>query len=175
MSIDLAAAEAFLTTHARLLDQRRFALHFTGGAPGDALAALEAYRNADGGYGWGLEPDLRAPESQPGGALHALEVFEEAAPATTPRSGELCDWLYSVTLDDGGLPFALPVASAAGTAPFWAQADPRASSLHITSAVAASAHRVARHDAADAPPPWLAPGPRYCLDAVPPGERPRPT
>ena len=35
--------------------------------PVDALDTLEGYRNDDGGYGWGLEPDLRAPESQPAG------------------------------------------------------------------------------------------------------------
>ena len=42
------------------------------------LAAVEAYRNPDGGYGWGLEPDLRSRTSQPGGALHALEAFADA-------------------------------------------------------------------------------------------------
>jgi hypothetical protein len=166
MTIDLSAAQAFMTTHARLLDRRRFALRFTGAGPEGALAALEAYRNADGGYSWGLEPDLRAPESQPGGALHALEVFEEVAPATSPRAAELCDWLDSASLPDGGLPFALPVASAAGTAPFWANADPRSSSLHITSAITAGAHRVARHDPAVAQHPWLARATRYCMDAI---------
>ena len=31
------------------------------------------------------------------------------APTTSPRAVELCDWLASVSLPDGGLPFALPV------------------------------------------------------------------
>jgi hypothetical protein len=166
MTIDLFAAEAFMTTHARLLDRHRFALHFTGAGPDAALAALEAYRNADGGYSWGLEPDLRAPESQPGGALHAFEVFEEVGPATSPRAAELCDWLDSASLPDGGVPFALPVSSASGTAPFWANADPRSSSLHITAAVTAAGHRVARHDPALAQHPWLARATRYCLEAI---------
>lgn len=47
--------------------------------PDGALAALSAYRNPDGGYGWGLEADLRARESQPGAALHAFEVFEASS------------------------------------------------------------------------------------------------
>ena len=115
-----------------------------------------AYRNPDGGYGWGLEPDLRAPESQPGGALHAFEALEDVAPVTSPRAAELCDWLDAVTLPDGGLPFALPVADASGCAPFWAQADPSSSSLQITAYVAAAAHRVAAHDPAVAAHPWLA-------------------
>jgi hypothetical protein len=166
MTIDLSAAQTFMTTHARLLDRHRFDLHFSGADPGAALAAVDAHRNADGGYGWGLEPDLRAPESQPGGALHAFEVFEEVAPVTSARAADLCDWLDSVTLADGGVAFALPVASAAGTAPFWANADPRVSSLHITTAVAAVAHRVARHDPAVAEHPWLARATRYCLDTI---------
>ena len=108
MSIDLSAAAGFMATHARVLDRRRFEL--LGGAtdPSGALSALDGYRNPDGGYGWGLEPDLRSPESQPGSAWHAFEVLAEIAPATAPQSVALCDWLGSVSLADGGLPFALP-------------------------------------------------------------------
>src|SRR5204863_7567626 len=112
MTIDLAAAASFMATHARTLDRRRF--ERDGAA---ILAAVDGYRNADGGYGWGLEPDLRAPESQPGGALHALEAFADAAPLVTPHAAELCAWLDSVTLPDGGLPLALSVADPTGLRP----------------------------------------------------------
>jgi hypothetical protein len=166
VNVDLPAAEAFMAAHARVLDRRRFRL-LTGQAdPGTVLAALDAYRNPDGGYGWGLEPDLRSPESQPGGALHAFEVLEDIAPATASQAVALCDWLASVSLPDGGLPFALPVTNAAGCAPFWAQADPTVSSLQITAVVAATAHRVAAHDPAVAAHPWLAQATRYCLAAI---------
>ena len=166
MQIDLDGAARFMATHARLLDRRRFEL-LTGDGDADALlAALGGYGNRAGGYGWGLEPDLRSPESQPGGALHALEVFEDIAPATDPRAVALCDWLETVTLAGGGLPFALPVTDAAGCAPFWARADPAVSSLQITSVVAAIAHRVGVHDAAVASHPWLARATRYCLRAI---------
>jgi hypothetical protein len=165
IDIDIDNADAFMTSHARLLDRRRFAVRFRGAGPDAALAALEAYRNPDGGYG-AIEPDLRAGESQPVGAMHAFEVFEDVGPATSPRATELCDWLAGVTLPDGGLPFALPVADATATAPFWAQADPTVSSLHITAAVAAVAHRVARHDPGVAGHPWLAEVTRYCLAAI---------
>jgi hypothetical protein len=94
-----------------------------------AARASDAYRNPDGGYGWGLEPDLRSRESQPAAAAHAFEVFEEIAPATAPQAAALRDWLDSVTLPDGGLPFALPLGSTTGSAPFWIAADPSESSL----------------------------------------------
>jgi hypothetical protein len=166
VSIDLSAATSFLATHARVLDRRRFELLFGDGDPGAVLAALEGYRNPDGGYGWGLEPDLRSGESQPGGALHAFEVFEDVAPITSPRAVELCDWLASVTLPDGGLPFALPVTDDAGVAPFWAQADQAASSLQITAYVTAAAQRVAAHDPVVARHDWLARATRYCFAAT---------
>ena len=166
MSVDLAAASRFLAGSGRLLDRRRVDLLVGAGGPGPVLAAVDGYRNPDGGYGWGLEPDLRSVTSQPGGALHALEVFADVAPTTTDRARELCDWLASVTLPDGGLPFALPVPDPVACAPFWAGADPTRSSLQITGVVAAAAHRVAAADPAVAAHPWLARATDHCLGAI---------
>ncbi|MBB3086210.1 hypothetical protein [Geodermatophilus sabuli] len=166
MSVDLSAAADFMAGHARLLDRRRFERLFTDGDGDAVLVAVEAYRNPDGGYGWGLEPDLRSRTSQPGGALHAFEAFADAAPATTERARALCDWCATVALPDGGLPFALAVPDPAGCAPFWASADATSSSLQITAIVAAAAHQVAEHDPAVAGHPWLARATGYCLDAV---------
>ena len=165
-TIDLSAARDFMATHARPLDRHRLRLMLGEGGPQAALAALEAYSNADGGYGWGLEPDLRSSTSQPGAALHAFEVFAEIGPATSPRASALCDWLESASLADGGLPFALPVSDPAGTAAWRAHADSRMSSLQITAIVTAVALEVARHDPAVAAHPWLAAATRYCLDAI---------
>jgi hypothetical protein len=166
MSIDLRAATSFMATNARILDRRRFHHLHADRDPDAVIAALEAYRNLDGGYGWGLEPDLRSAESQPVAAFHAFEVLAEATPVRTPRAAELCDWLNSISLPDGGLPFALPIADPTGCAPFWVDADPTISSLQITSAVAAYAHRVARHDPSVADHPWLGAATRYCLEAI---------
>src|SRR2546426_12501009 len=130
--IDIDAAESFMAGHARVLDRRRFALLTGGRDTAGLLAALDGYRNPDGGYGWGLEPDLRSPESQPGAAAHAFEVFEDVAPATSDHAVALCDWLESITLDDGGLPFVLPLTMTAGSAPWWQSSDPTTSSLQIT-------------------------------------------
>ena len=168
MSIDLARASAFMASHARILDRRRFEAITTGSnhAREAIIGGLDAYRNADGGYGWGLEPDLRAPESQPGGAMHAFEALADAAPLTSPQTGALLDWLAAITLPDGGLPFALPIADPAACAPFWASADPAESSLQITAAVAAAAHRVGRFDQAVRDHPWLQAATQYCFTAI---------
>jgi hypothetical protein len=166
MSHHLIAARGFMASHARLLDRRRFELLFEGADAEPVLAALRGYRNADGGYGHGLEPDLRAPESQPAAAWHAFEVFADVAPVTAPEAAELCDYLDAVALPDGGLPFGLPIEDPRGTAPFWAQADPKAFSLQITAIVAAHANRVAAHDPAVAGHPWLARATSCCLAAI---------
>ncbi|EME61523.1 hypothetical protein [Amycolatopsis decaplanina] len=166
MNIDLKTAAAFMATQARLLDRRRFEVLFRDGDPAAALAALEAYRNPDGGYGHGLEPDCRSATSQPGGALHAFEVFADIGPATSPRAAELCDWLTSISLPDGGIPFGLPMPDPFGSAPFWAGADPSVSSLQITAIVAVTAYRVAAHDPAVAAHPWPAKATRFCLDEI---------
>jgi hypothetical protein len=93
-------------------------------------------------------------------------VFEELAPDTAPEAAALCDWLESITLPDGGIPFGLHIPDPAGCAPFWAEADPTTSSLQITAVVAAMAQRVAVHDKAVAAHPWLERATRFCLDTV---------
>lgn len=156
----------YFSTRARLLDRRRYELLFAGGPAEAALAALAAYRNPDGGYGSGLEPDLRSSTSQPVAALHAFEVFEEIAPGTAPECARLCDWLAATTLPDGGLPFALPIPDPAGCAPYFVDPDPTTSSLHMTSMLAAIAHRIARHDPAVRDHEWLATATAYSLRAI---------
>jgi hypothetical protein len=166
LTVDLVAAQAFLDTHARILDRHRYALLTGHGDPDRVLAALAAYRNPDGGYGWGLEPDLRAPESQPAAAGHAFEVFAEIAPVVSAEAAALCDWLDTVTLADGGLPFVAPMSRTAGVAPWFVGGDGAVSSLQITAFTAAAAHRVAAHDRAVAGHPWLRRATSYCLQAI---------
>ena len=166
MSVDLSAAADFLAGSARVLDRRRFALLFGDGDVGPVLAAVEGYRNRDGGYGWGLEPDLRSRTSQPGGALHAFEVFADVGAPAADRAVELADWLTSASLPDGGLPFALPVPDPAACAPFWAGADATTSSLQITAIVARAAHRAAARIPALADHPWLSRATAFCVSAA---------
>lgn len=167
LRMDIRAASSFLAAHARVLDRRRFGLLV--GAGGDVegvVTALDAYRNGDGGYGWGIEPDLRSPESQPAGAMHAFEVLAEIGPAASARALELCDWLAGITLPDGGLPFTLPVTDPAGCAPLWLGADPTTSSLQMTAQVAANALSVARLDRAVSEHAWLARATSWSVKAI---------
>lgn len=166
MDMDLNAAVSFVATHARTLEWRRLH-HLLGEAsPADVLAALDAYRNPDGGYGWALEPDLRSVTSQPVAAMHALEVLAEIRDTESQRVPQLFDWLADHTLADGGIPFTLPYSDTAGSAAHWIGADATVSSLQMTSQLAAQAHRLARHRAEIAAHPWLATATSYCLNAI---------
>src|SRR5262245_52353642 len=83
MTIDTAAARTFVEANGRVLDQLVLAARSDGGDPGAVVTALAAYRNDDGGFGHGLEPDKRCPASQPLDVEVALETLL-AAGATTP-------------------------------------------------------------------------------------------
>jgi hypothetical protein len=163
---DLQKAHEFMHSHARLLDRRRLDLLVGGGDPEALLATLAAYANDDGGFGWALHPDLRSATSQPVGAIHAFEIFEEARGVSSPMAAGLCDWLDRVSLPDGGLPFALPFSDDAGSTPMWAEWDPSRPSRLITCAVTTIAHRIADRYPAVAQHRWLARATDYCLGAV---------
>jgi hypothetical protein len=55
----LARAEGFVWFTGRVLDQRRFAYHFGSGSADGVRRALDAYHAPDGGFAFGLEPDVR--------------------------------------------------------------------------------------------------------------------
>ena len=166
MDFDLKAAVTFVATHARILERRRLDLMLGDGTPENVFAALDAYRNPDGGYGWGLEPDLRSAISQPVAAMHALELLADIRDAKTRRPVEILDWLAGQTFDDGGVPFALAYTDTEGSAPHWADANPSESSLQMTTQLAAQAHRLARHRADIAGHAWLAGATQYCLTTI---------
>jgi len=70
-----AKAREFLLTRARKLETAAFRHEFEDG-PAEAVAReLEAFRNADGGFGRGLEPDLRCPESSALASTTAMQLL----------------------------------------------------------------------------------------------------
>lgn len=146
---DTPAARRFVALHARLIDRRRM-----DGDPALIRSALAAYRNPDGGFGY-LEPDLPDPGSQPITALAALELLHEiGAPPDDPLIADLAGWLDTVANPDGGLDFVLPYdADAIPHAPWMTPPGERSSSLHMTAAVTAAAHRAGMADGPGRP--WL--------------------
>jgi hypothetical protein len=139
--IDLDAATKFIWISARLIDRHRFA-HLFRDAPADAVvAAVRPYQNSDGGFGNGLEPDLRTPTSQPIAVNSALEALDEAGAFDDPMVAAACDWLVTVQREDGGVPFVLPSAAPHPRAPWWQTEEDPGSSTTVTGLIASHLER----------------------------------
>ena len=70
-------ARRFLLNHARPLERALFRFHFEDGPEDDVADALMAFRNPDGGFGHGLEPDVRTPSSSALATALALKTLAE--------------------------------------------------------------------------------------------------
>ena len=158
MTADIEAATTFVHAHGRLLERHRLAHLLGGGDPEPVLQTLRAYRNPDGGFGNAIEPDMRAPDSQPVGIHTAMEILHEVGVHDDPMIGPAADWLTTITRDDGGIPFVLEDALAYPHAPWWQYED--ASSAIQTPINAAALHRLgARH-------PWLDGADEFCFRQI---------
>jgi len=118
MPIDIDTAERFVLSNARLLDSHRLAVLLHGAPVAAVLDPLRAYRNPDGGFGHALEPDIRAPGSEPAATLHALQVLAGVGALGDPMVPAAAAWVATIAEPDGGVPFMLPAADAHPHAPF---------------------------------------------------------
>lgn len=123
MSVDVESAERYVLANARLIDRHRLAVLLR--AASDALVrdALRAYRNPDGGFGHALEPDVRAPESEPAATVHALEVLAEIDALDDPMVAGAASWVASIADADGGVPVVMPTAAGYPHAPWMVPRD----------------------------------------------------
>ncbi|MFH8338000.1 hypothetical protein [Streptomyces sp. AM6-12] len=173
----LFSAEQFMWLTARVLEQRLFAYHFLRGTPDAVEAALDAYRNEDGGYGHALDPDLRGPVSQPLHTAHALRVLDAVGRCGGQRVERVCRYLTSVSTADGALPAVHPSGRGYPAAPL-VHGSPTASdapvqagsrgSLATTGPVVGLLHRNEVWHA------WLFRATDFCWQAVADLELPRP-
>lgn len=148
---DFDAAAGFLAARGRVLDRRVFQRLFGGGASAPVRDAVAAYRNADGGFGHALEPDLRTPASQPAATEMALRVMDLADAWDERLVAGALDWLVRVAPAGGGAAFAAPSLSEGPHAPWWTAQEANAASPIQTGQVAGLLYaRGTEH-------PWLAP------------------
>ena len=133
---DFDAAAEFMAARARVLDRRVFQRLFQGGAPEPVRDAVAAYRNDDGGFGHALEPDLRAPASQPAAVEMALRIMDAAGAWDERLVRDAIDWLTSIAPSEGGATFVLPTLSQGPHAPWWVPAEGNPVSLIQTGQIA---------------------------------------
>jgi hypothetical protein len=156
----VARAERFVWLTARVLEQHLFAHHFRGGSADPVETALDAYRNGDGGYGHGLDPDLRGPVSQPLHTARALRVLDAVGRCAGQRVERVCRYLTSVSTADGALPAVHPGQRGRPTAPFASVVADPPSDLLATGPVVGLLHRNEVWHA------WLFRATDFCWQAV---------
>ena len=74
-------ASSYVLSSSRALERNLYKYYFQDANPEKPLKELKNYQNPDGGFGHGLEPDLRLPASSPIATVMAfrqIELVEEA-------------------------------------------------------------------------------------------------
>jgi hypothetical protein len=157
---DLQKADTFIWSNARLLDRLRYAHRFKGGPREPILAALAPYQNPDGGFGNGLEPDLRGPVSQPQPVEFALHILDELDALHEPMVTRALDYLVGITTAEDGVPFVLPMAEEYPRAPWWNTGPEPPASINPTAGIAGLLHK---HGISHS---WLGPATEYCWRSI---------
>ncbi|MET7278287.1 hypothetical protein ABZS29_08660 [Kribbella sp. NPDC005582] len=103
------AGRNFVRREARLVENRLFDTVFAGADPAGVVDALRGYQNADGGFGHGLEPDKRTPDSLGLDVETAFDVLLAAGARDEVMVRRAVDWLASVATPEGAVSLASPV------------------------------------------------------------------
>jgi hypothetical protein len=144
----LTAGRTFIEREGRLVERRLAEVIFDGADPAGVIDAVRAYRNADGGFGHGFEPDKRCPASLPIDVVCALDALWAAGAAGHSMAVEACDWLGTVAEPGGAVPLAFPVIEVHPRAEHWTEWT-YVPGLNPTAGLAGRLHRLGvRH-------PWL--------------------
>lgn len=156
----LQKAQDFTWRNARLIERYLFTALFANGSKEPVLAALRAYQNEDGGFGNALEPDRRCPSSQPQDVEVALHILDAIDAVNDPVVMRACDYLVTITTDEGGVPAALPSLNAYPHAPWWTTEDNPPASLNPTAAIAGLLLKYGIEH------PWIETASAFCWRAI---------
>ncbi len=152
-------ARHFLKTEARPLEWALFAHRFEDGSVEAALEALARYQNADGGFGHGLEPDVRTPQSSALATGIGLGILRDLnIPSTHPLVRRAVAYLLETFDDEKKVWRVLPEgASAYPHAPWWHDEEGSLARTFDGFVVIPRTQLVGllQHFAADVPADWL--------------------
>ena len=99
-------ARDFILTIASMIERRLVEFLFVNGEMNGVFLAVYAYRNPDGGFGHGIEPDTASPESQPLFSITALEMLDEVGYLTKGIIlNDFMPYFESITTEKGGIPW----------------------------------------------------------------------
>jgi hypothetical protein len=119
MPASFERAREFVYRSGRVLERRLFERLFDGAGAEGVVAAVLAYRNEDGGFGNGLEPDKLAPQSQPLDVGFALQKLSEAGARGAEIGERACGFLEGLADERGFVPIVLPSVADYPRADHW--------------------------------------------------------
>jgi hypothetical protein len=100
-------ARQFFEHHGRDIDRIRFDYHFGSASQEALLETLGRYQNPDGGFGHGLEVDIKAPDSNPFATELALLICIQAdVPVSHPLLTRTVEYLEQSQFEDGSWRFS---------------------------------------------------------------------
>ena len=102
------AGRDFVRRDARLLESRLFATLFEDADAQGVVDALRGYQNADGGFGHGLEPDKRCPDSLALDVEVAFDTLLAAGARDDLMIRRAVDWLDLTANQDGAVSLCAP-------------------------------------------------------------------
>lgn len=111
----------YLRQEARPLERALYEYHFEHGSRTAVLAALAPYQNADGGFGHGLESDIRTPASSVIATTVALGILRDigATEDTPGLPAALAYLIASYDIERERWPIVPPAVEDAPHAPWW--------------------------------------------------------
>ena len=122
MEASFTAGRNFIYRQGRVVERRLFAALYEDAPAEGVIEALRAYRNQDGGFGHGLEPDKRCPASLPIDVEMAFQAMAAAGEVDAEMAQKACDYLARVAASSacgGAVPAAMPVIEGYPRAEHW--------------------------------------------------------
>ena len=103
MSFDVAKARQFVYRQGTLLERALYAWLFEGGSLERLHQIVRCYKNVDGGFGHGLEHDLKAPQSNPLALEYLLGLMRHAGVPPGQLFDGTANWVEAQMDENGDL------------------------------------------------------------------------
>lgn len=160
MNTTFEKAANFIWENGRFLERAIFEYYFYKGSADRIRSILASYQNEDGGFGHALEPDLRAPDSQPVFVEFALLALYDCRIRAQDLAYRACDFIARHADLKRGIATVFPSAIGYPRADHWNNPGNQQPSMdRLVGLVGLVNWQGIRH-------PWLPGAVKACLESI---------